>query len=1216
MAVTDNKEPEDWSAETAPVFDASKAIDGSRFHIRKQLGVGGFGAVYLVRDREQDRDVALKTLQGRGPVRAGTLAGAFTELAGFRHENLVPLYLLFGEGEHPYFTMEYVRGLNFFEHVRHGPGVDYPRLRRAISQVVSGLSVLHRAGKLHQDIKPSNVLVTAEERVVLLDYGLLEVEARELGRSLEVSGSAEYVSPEQARGEPLSAASDWYSLGILLYQALTGALPFRGGWTELNESRRKGPPSPKRLDVSIPEELSELCMSLLAYEPGHRSGAEELLAHCSLPRSSLRPPPRAESLLFGRQAELEALEQALARVPEVRGVTVLVDGNSGVGKTALVEHFLTHEEGPEGAIVLRGRCYEREQVPYQGIDSLIDDVCRLLHGLDTVAAESVLPRHVGALVRLFPVLERVPVVAKRSERDRSVGADEQETRRQAFGAFRELLARIADYRTLIVHIDDLQWGDRDTAGLLRDVLRPPDAPIMLLILGYRREDQERSPCLRVLAQEPIGTETRLHLGPLSSDAAEALMGELLQAEEANVDISRLVQEAAGNPFLLQEVARFAGLDRRGRPGSGALDVHAALRARVDRLPLAALELLQTVSVAGHPITEEVARRAAAPAGSAANAWRLLVDEHLVRFSGPRDAQLVETFHDRVRETVLASMTLQRARACHRGLAAALEEAGNADPEVLARHHAAGENPERALECTVAAAAQATQTLAFDRAARLLEQAVEATKDDRAQRARLLVALGEAYGNAGRCGDSARVYLEAAEVAEASERIPLRRRGASQLLFAGKVNEGRELIRKDLRAQGVPVPETPGRTLASVLWLRAWIRLRGLGFRARDSADIPAEALIFLDHLRSVAVVMSFVDVGLGAEIGARFLLRASAVGDRHFFALGLALLAGHSGVEHPFKPRTQHLLELMTVQGSGFEDPSVKGTLTAVRGLCDYFAGRWRTAVQRLDSAEETLRDCQGFVCELWSTRAVSIWSRFFLGDWGEMTRRVLQGLADARDRGNAYGMAGVCSPFGVMAWLSRDEPAEARRALDEVTSTWMVEGFQIQDYWFLMAESLVTLYGGDGARAWDYLRSKWKSAAAPLTMRFPANRAQLLHMRGCCALAAAEHSANGAKRGLLEEAAGAARRLGRVHIPHAVPLADLLWAAVAAQRGAADEACNRLETAIVGLEAEEMAAYAAAARRHLARLRGEGAADFLPGQDVRDAAAVSRMLVPGFQTD
>jgi eukaryotic-like serine/threonine-protein kinase len=1187
----------------------SKGFNASRFRFIKKLGAGGFGVVYLVRDLKQGGDVALKTLQAARPEQMYRLKREFRSLFDLRHKNLVCFYELFVEGEHVYFTMEYVPGSTFLQHVRQGLGVDGPRLRDAISQLATGLSVLHQAGKLHRDVKPSNVLVTPEDRVVLLDFGLAtEIEASQLGKSIEQAGTPAYMSPEQALGEPLTAASDWYSVGVMLYQALTGRLPFPGSGTELMAERlRTDLPSPRELDLGVPKDLSELCMSLLAREPGRRSGAEELLAVVGEAAKANPPAPsKQEGMLFGRKAELEQLEAALVRLQTGEGVTVLVDGTSGVGKTSLVEHFLTRER-PRAAIVLRGRCYEREQVPYQGIDSLIDDVCRLLHGLDPVHVESVLPRHVAALVRLFPVLERVPAVAERSRGDRFVSADERETRRQAFGALRELLARIADHRTLIVHIDDLQWGDLDTAGLLRDVLRPPDAPIMLLILAYRREDQERSPCLKVLAQEPIGTETHVHLGPLSSDAADALMRELLKSKPGNVDIARLVQEAEGNPFLLEEVARF-WLETAGDIGSSPADIHAALRARIDRLPPAALELLQTVAVAGHPVTEVVAQRAAALAGSPVEGWHRLVGEHLVRFSGPPDARLVETFHDRGREAVLASMSPQRVRACHRGLATALEQADSSDPEVLARHHESAGNPERALEFTVEAAAQATKALAFARAASLLQRAVDFEVGDPAQRLALLISLGEALANAGRCIDSANVYLAAADAAGFEAGIPLRRRAANQLLFAGRINDARDLIQDDLRAQGFPVPRTRRQTQLSLLWFTARMRWRGLTFQPRDSGLTPVETLTFLEHLRSVAMVMSFVGLPwLGAQIGTRFVLRALEVGDRRLIALGISLLAAHAGAVAPFSRRTRYLFETMTSEGRGLNDRAVEGTFSGIRGLHAYFEGDWRGAVQHLDGAERDLASCQDRLWELSTARHLAIWSRFFLGEWNELQRRVFLGLADARDRGNAYGMAGICSPFGVAAWLSRDDPEEARRTLEEV-STWSVKGFPVQRYWFLMAESLVQLYVGDGLSAWEQIRLRWRTA------NVPGFNVQLFHLRGCCALAAAERSKDGAKVGLVREAEWAARRLQRIKLPHAVPMADLLWAGIAAQRAVGAEASKHLAAAISGLERQKMPVYAAAARRRRAQLSGESERDFLPGQDIVNPEGITRMLVPGFR--
>src|SRR5262249_21942905 len=250
---------------------------------------------------------------------------------------------------------------------------------------------------------------------------------------------------------------------------------------------------------------------------------------------------------------------------------------------------------------LRGRCYERERVPYQGIDSLIDDLCRLLNGPERVATEF-LPRQVGALVRLFPVMDRVPAIHGHGLRTRVVTLDEQEIRRHAFGALRELLQRVADRHLLVLHIDDLQWGDLDSAKLLRELLRPPDAPPMLLILGFRSEDRERSPCLAALLGEPFGAAIELHLKPLDASSAGTLMQALLSDSMKDIDVAGLAKGTDGNPFLIQELAR-AVTDPESRwTAETSPDVHQALRARFGRLPVAARTLLETVAVAGHPVS--------------------------------------------------------------------------------------------------------------------------------------------------------------------------------------------------------------------------------------------------------------------------------------------------------------------------------------------------------------------------------------------------------------------------------------------------------------------------------------------------------------------------------------------------------------------------------------------------------------------------------------
>src|SRR5262249_30271475 len=151
--------------------------------------------------------------------------------------------------------------------------------------------------------------------------------------------------------------------------------------------------------------------------------------------------------------------------------------------------------------------------------------------------------------------------------------------------------------------------------LLRELLRPPDAPPMLLVLGFRSEDRDRSPCLAALLGEAFGAIIEMHLRPLDANAAESLMQALLPGPMPGIDVASLTAGTDGNPFLIQELARAVADPESRQALDVSPDVRQALRARFARLPPAARRLLETVAVAGHPVTEMVARRACGLSGA-------------------------------------------------------------------------------------------------------------------------------------------------------------------------------------------------------------------------------------------------------------------------------------------------------------------------------------------------------------------------------------------------------------------------------------------------------------------------------------------------------------------------------------------------------------------------------------------------------------------------
>src|SRR5262249_15150591 len=160
--------------------------------------------------------------------------------------------------------------------------------------------------------------------------------------------------------------------------------------------------------------------------------------------------------LLGREGHLRLLEEAYTASRQGRAVLVAVHGQSGVGKSVLVRYFLERLRG-RGVVVVAGRCYERESVPYKALDPLVDELGQYLRGLAQHEVEARLPRDVGPLARVFPVLGRVGAVAEAMARSSTL-PDPHEERRRAFAGLRELLGRVGDRWPLVLHIDDLQWG--------------------------------------------------------------------------------------------------------------------------------------------------------------------------------------------------------------------------------------------------------------------------------------------------------------------------------------------------------------------------------------------------------------------------------------------------------------------------------------------------------------------------------------------------------------------------------------------------------------------------------------------------------------------------------------------------------------------------------------------------------------------------------------
>ena len=929
-----------------PRGGAAEFPGNERFEVLRRLGAGSFGTVFEVYDRTRRATLALKVLRRVEPGDLYRFKQEFRALADVAHPNLVELYELSGEGDLWFFTMELVEGTNLLAFVRpvtaaafaptidatfpsddpvkpageapiaadpprplpepkerRRPGFDELRVRSTLVQLVEGLSSLHQSGKMHRDVKPSNVLVTGEGRVVIVDFGLaVRLSSSAAMSRTSVVGTPEYLAPEIVRGHAATAASDWYGVGVLLYEALASQLPFVGSLHEiLTWKLEHDPPPPSAFVEGVPPDLDQLCMQLMARDPAARPTGEALLERVGgaiEARSGRREIP-----FVGRRAERAALAALFDPVEARRAASVaLLGGPSGIGKSALVNRVCDDLRWrAPGVLLLTARCYEQESVPYKAIDGLIDPLSRYLKQLAPRVVEGILPRDVRALAWLFPVLNQVDVIGE-SPVIPIAAHDPHERRRRAVQALRDLLTRIAERWPVVVVIDDLHWGDRDSALLLVDLLTPPRVPPLFLLVAYRSAETETSACLRTLLpalearRGPDLHVASITLGALDGDDARALCRALLPEKRAADDdlCDAISREARGRPFLVRELCELQG-ERAARDGQAEeVSIDALVRARVAALPAGPRRLLELLSVAGRPIDRAAAMRAAELGHEGPSAYLLLRNAHLIRRRDAGDRDELEPYHDRIREAVAAGLSPDRRADCARRLAAALEGTGGADPETLAVYYLEGGDRGRAIELVRVAAGDAARALAFDGAARLYRRALDLLPDGDAGRASVHEALGEALSSAGRGAEAAEAFVAAAEGATPEKVFDLHRRAAEQLVAAGYVDEGLSWLRRCLAETGVRVPERGWIVTLGTVLLFMLLSIRGLRFRARRADEVPGAALRRVDACSSAARVLNGVDTPLGAYFAVRAALLALSAGEpnRVFEALALFSVYG------------------------------------------------------------------------------------------------------------------------------------------------------------------------------------------------------------------------------------------------------------------------------------------------------------------------------------
>jgi hypothetical protein len=780
----------------------------------------------------------------------------------------------------------------------------------------------------------------------------------------------------------------------------------------------------------------------------------------------------------------------------------------------------------------------------------------------------------------------------------------------------------------VVAIDDAQWADADSLALLAELMRPPEAPSLLLVMTARagtyapdlgEHTQGATPQAPTLTSTLNGEVRRIELGPLPLSDANALATELL--DRAGVTDPQLAEwsarQAGGHPLFIDMMIRQAQQD--GQRANGNLSVEDALAAIIGQLEDAARVILETVCVAGAPIAREVVAEATGIHGDAfAKAVSILRVSHMIQTRG---TDCIEPYHDRIRAAVLGHLNSPRQAEVHRRLAGALEASQTADPELLLAHwRGAGDVP-RAARLAVLAGDRAAEALAFDRAASFYEFAFVNTDAEDGDRRALLVKLGDVRANARRGETAAEAFRKAAEGAPALEALDLRRRAAEELLMAGDFDRGTAALHEVLAAVGLRAPRSP---LATLFWLFVygiWLTIIGLRFKERSREHVSPIARARVDALFAASRGFAVVDPLLSRCMSGRHLITAFRTGDTTQVMCAAAFEVSNAAIGGgAVSKRERHLIAIaqrlaeMEASGEG------KGYFRMTLGVSLYLRGDWKRGLENLDGAYTNTEGRRAG--RQANAQVFAAWTLMFLGEYKELARRHARLLADADARGDRYTSVNLRDGYLAVIWLAADEPETARRHIRESIATWSHTRFLLQHWSAMYGETDIELYLGNSQAAYERCARDLPAAEKSLLLKCELLRICTLFTRGRCAVATA-HALPELRKQRLAEARSMIHRLEREVPLWAAVFAALLSAAVSNAEGDRLGAVTALRTAMERAEGANMSMHAAAARYELGVLLGteEGKAlvqqaeEAMKAQDVRAPSRLAAMWLPGIVT-
>ena len=545
-------------------FNAGTILDG-HYEILGVVGAGGMGTVYRARDVQDDAMVALKVLNIVGDEAQRRFLREFNFLSRIRHPRIVRSHRWGVYNRKPYFAMDFISGRTLCDLITDLE--DLERLRTSlflplVRQIGDGLQYIHQLGFVHQDLKPSNIMISEVDgniEITILDLGLARFQASRENRLMPsgtTSGTVEYMSPEQIRGRSVDQRSDIYSLGVILYEILTGKPPFAGGNpSSVIVGHLKELPKPPCSHISgIASSIQSAVMKLLEKEPTKRYNTVGRMLQ-DLPNGSFEssdleikgaPVPVGPAAFFepqfqGRKRELKFLREILRESGEGNRRMVLLSGEAGMGKSQVLEEFQA-DARVHGMRILTGRCYESGAPAFGPLLETLHDLAEQPGIQDSDLEESV---------------KQVLAQIERSANGNQI--DPYPT----MEFLSEFLGDLSQQTPTLFCIEDLQWADDLSLRFLEFMRRDPNQTPLVFGLTSRTDREHKLPTRieAIFQDEDADCVVHLPLEPLALDettkVAASILGELTVPD---AEARKIHAETGGNPLYVVELIRASIMD--------------------------------------------------------------------------------------------------------------------------------------------------------------------------------------------------------------------------------------------------------------------------------------------------------------------------------------------------------------------------------------------------------------------------------------------------------------------------------------------------------------------------------------------------------------------------------------------------------------------------------------------------------------------------------